>query len=398
MASRDRMLAAMRNEVPDRVPVAPDISTYIPMRHSGCTPRDFWTGTKSGVPHWQAYLDAADYYGLDAWTAPAFGLPLTHEEAPVEWTHHSEVNTQRDSLVTRATVRTPEGDLHQESVCYRGDQAATTQKLIQDLTRDFAKFRYTQPMPRALDLATLETYRQACHERGHAFGVTIPYPGFQMWNVYVQGGVETLAFAEMDTPQILQEWFELDLERGTREMELAVEAMPDYVLFGGSGTITLASPALAAKYALPALKRWSAMAKAADLPTMLHSCGKNHALADMLAADTDVGMLNPLERPPMGDIDLAEVKRTHGHRLGLMGNLHTTDVMLLGSVCDVRRESLKAIRDAGPGGGFILSTGDQCGRDTPDANITEMVSTAREFGAYPLDLARINAEIARLEP
>jgi len=80
-----------------------------------------------------------------------------------------------------------------------------------------------------------------------------------------------------------------------------------------------------------------------------------------------------------------------------MGNLHTTDVMLLGSVGDVRRESLKAIRAAGEGGGFILSTGDQCGRDTPDANLFEIVKTAREFGVYPLDVERIDAEIAALE-
>jgi uroporphyrinogen decarboxylase len=131
---------------------------------------------------------------------------------------------------------------------------------------------------------------------------------------------------------------------------------------------------------------------------MLHSCGRNRVLADLLTAHTEVGMLNPLEPPPMGDIDLAEVKRVHGRRLAFMGNLHTTDVMLLGSVTDVRRESLKAIRDAGEGGGFILSTGDQCGRDTPEANLFEIVRTAREFGAYPLDLDRIRAEIERLEP
>jgi len=37
---------------------------------------------------------------------------------------------------------------------------------------------------------------------------------------------------------------------------------------------------------------------------------------------------------------------------------------------------------AAEGGGFILSTGDQCGRDTPDENIYAMVETAREYGAY----------------
>jgi uroporphyrinogen decarboxylase len=397
LTSRDRLLAAMRNEVPDRVPVAPDISMYVPLRFSGCTRQDFWLSPKTGIPHWQAYLEAADHYGLDAWTAPVFGLPMVHEDSQVEWRHDAHLDPQRDAMVTTATVRTPAGDLHQESVCYRGDQAATTVKLIKDLATDLVKFRYTQPLPKALDRPALDAQREACHRRGQAFGVTVGYPGFHMWSVWVQGGVETLALTEMDQPALLQEWLEWDLARGTREMELALEAKLDFILFGGSGTITMASPALAAKYALPALTKWSAMAKAAGLPTMLHSCGKNRVLADLLAAHTDVGMLNPLEPPPMGDIDLAEVKRVHGHRLALMGNLHTTDVMLLGSVADVRRESLKAIRDAGPEGGFILSTGDQCGRDTPEANLFEVVRTAREFGAYPLDLGRIQAEIERLE-
>jgi len=31
MTSRERFLAAMRNDIPDRVPVAPDISTYMPI-------------------------------------------------------------------------------------------------------------------------------------------------------------------------------------------------------------------------------------------------------------------------------------------------------------------------------------------------------------------------------
>ena len=30
----------------------------------------------------------------------------------------------------------------------------------------------------------------------------------------------------------------------------------------------------------------------------------------------------------------------------------------------------------------LISTGDQCGRDTPDANLTAMVETARTYGKY----------------
>jgi hypothetical protein len=34
------------------------------------------------------------------------------------------------------------------------------------------------------------------------------------------------------------------------------------------------------------------------------------------------------------------------------------------------------------GGRFILSTGDQCGRDTPDENLHALVETARTYGRY----------------
>ena len=382
MTSRERLLVAMRNRVPDRVPVAPDISTYIPTKRTGLP---FWKVLMEGeVPLWKAYLDAADHFGLDAWTAPVMWPPVVYEESRVERQSQRRLQRSRDAMVQTTTVKTPEGELTQEDICFRWDPPTTTVKLIKDLTRDFRKFMHTQPLPKALDSKTLETFRQACLKRNYAFGVTVTYPGFHMWNSYVQGGIEALAYAEMDTPEILQEWFEWDLERGTRLMELLLEARLDYVLFGGSGTITLASPVLAAKYALPALKKWSNMARDAGLPTMIHSCGKNRILADMLIEQTAVGMLNPLEPPPMGDIDLGEIKQRYGHCLAFMGNLHTTDVMLYGSAKLVEQKAVEALRAAGSGGGFVLSTGDQCGRETPEENLFAVIQAAVNYGNYDM--------------
>jgi uroporphyrinogen decarboxylase len=68
--------------------------------------------------------------------------------------------------------------------------------------------------------------------------------------------------------------------------------------------------------------------------------------------------------------------------LALMGNLHTTDVMLRGTPDDVARAACAAIDAAGAGGGFILSTGDQCGRDTPDENLLKLVEVAQTYGRY----------------
>ena len=57
-------------------------------------------------------------------------------------------------------------------------------------------------------------------------------------------------------------------------------------------------------------------------------------------------------------------------------------VMLKGSPREVEEESRKAIEAVGAGGGFILSTGDQCRRDTHDDNILAMVMAAEKFGRY----------------
>ena len=84
----------------------------------------------------------------------------------------------------------------------------------------------------------------------------------------------------------------------------------------------------------------------------------------------------------MGDCDMAEIKRLYGDRLALMGNLHTTQVMLRGTPGAVEQAAREAIAAAAEGGGFILSTGDQCGRDTPDENIFRLVETAQTYGQY----------------
>ncbi|MDI6827509.1 MAG: uroporphyrinogen decarboxylase family protein [Armatimonadota bacterium] len=56
--------------------------------------------------------------------------------------------------------------------------------------------------------------------------------------------------------------------------------------------------------------------------------------------------------------------------------------MLTGSYEEVFDASRRAIEGAKEGGEFILSTGDQCGRDTPFENIFAMIHAAEEFGGY----------------
>jgi len=75
MSSRERFLTAMRGGTPDRVPCTPDFSNMIPCRLTG---KPFWDiYLHNDPPLWQAYLDAADFFGIDGlvlqWST---GLPV----------------------------------------------------------------------------------------------------------------------------------------------------------------------------------------------------------------------------------------------------------------------------------------------------------------------------------
>ena len=84
----------------------------------------------------------------------------------------------------------------------------------------------------------------------------------------------------------------------------------------------------------------------------------------------------------MGDGDLGELKRLYGDKIVLKGNLSTTGVMLNGTPDEVTAAARHCIEAAAEGGRFILSTGDQLGRDTPEENMRAMLEAARTYGQY----------------
>ncbi|MBI2940081.1 MAG: cobalamin-binding protein [Chloroflexi bacterium] len=103
-------------------------------------------------------------------------------------------------------------------------------------------------------------------------------------------------------------------------------------------------------------------------------------------ADTDLTAIECLEAPPGGNVDLAELKAKWGRRFVLKGNVRTIETLLEGTPEMVEEEVRQCIRIAGPGGGFILSTGDQVSSLTPEENIRAYVAAGRQYGRYPLRL------------
>jgi uroporphyrinogen decarboxylase len=391
MTGRERIMTALRNGQPDRVPATPDISIMIPCRLTG---RPFWDIEVNENPSLTfAYINAVKFFGIDGWM---FNGSLDFKLKSAITTENEIIWRDDEKWIVRYVIHTPDGDLIQTQVSPRDNPSTMTEKMVKDFKEDFKKIRHLYSGVVSYDASEYWRQKEAMGEMG-MICVYIAPPGFQNFVVLFNGNLEALTYAYQDYPDLFEELVELYEKHELQRLDMALDAGVESILTGGSGSITMQSPALFRKLTLPALKKITKRCREAGVLCGIHSCGKERYLVEACANETDLDYVNPLEIPPMGDCDLAEIKGKFGHKLALMGNLHTTRVMLHGNVNDVRREALKAILAAGQNGGFVLSTGDQCGRDTAFENIFELVRVAKEFGVYPLDIERIQDEISRLE-
>jgi uroporphyrinogen decarboxylase len=382
MNSKERMLIAMKNGQPDMVPVAPDISNMIPCKLTG---KPFWDiYLYKDPPLWKAYIDAVRYFCFDGWF-PGDGLNVFIDEDISKDIKREEVIVYRsdERIITREYTQNGNGEKEWSplvTVYYRSDPPTTLAASKLDMERPPGQYEIINGIKEEKkDLELLKEVKEYMGDKG-VVGVSVGIPC--LGNPEIPG-----CYSIYDYLDRYEEVKEHMAEAEKRIIErlkkiLSASLRPDFILTGTSGLLIFNTPKIFRDLGLSALQRITKMCKKAGIPSQVHCCGPEQALVEMCAEETDLSSINPLEVPPMGDCNLKEIKKKFGRKLSLMGNLHTTEIMLKGTTKAVEEASKRAIDDAAEGGGFILSTGDQCGRDTPEENIFKMIEVARSYGRY----------------
>lgn len=379
MNSRERLLAVLDGRVPDCVPVAPDFSNMIPCRLTG---KPFWQlYLYNDPPPWEAYITAARHFDVDSLMDGYFPFQWPSDQPePRPWERFI-IGRTADRIITRRScvdgnrrVWEPTVDVY-----YRGDpptRGVDPSKVgMAAVPERFEPLEGVRPADRGL--AGLRRCKELLGSQG-LVGVSI------ISSLIVHSPEEIYdLFDHPDKYERLSEQRTGLVERRFSDlMAMAPANRPDFLCVGGSGTLVFQTEEMFRKYAFPAVKRAIELAAGQGIPTHVHSCGPEKKLVQIMAEETALTVIDPLEVPPMGDCDLADLKHRWGDKIVLKGNLHTTEVMLRGSADDVIAASKQAMDAAAAGGRFILSTGDQCGRDTPDENLRAMVHAARTYGKY----------------
>jgi len=377
MSHRHRLLTVLRGGIPDCVPVAPDFSNMIPARLTG---RPFWDlYLYNDPPIWDAYVDCAKRFDIDSVMDGYFPLRFAGEFDPEQGWDKSIVFRSAERIVTQRSrieggrrVWQPLVDVYYVADPPTMDVPPGRIGLPSEPER-WEPLEGVKPVD--LGPSGLSALMDRMGDQG-LVGV---------WAASTAAlGTEQQIVDYYMNPDRHDEWAARRVEEAEQRFGriMAMQRRPDFICVGGSGSLVYQTVEIFRQLAFPAVKRVIELATAAGLPTQVHSCGPEKELVRILAEQTSLTVIDPLEIPPMGDCVLADLKRQYGDKLTLKGNLHTTNVMLRGTPEDVIAASRRAIDDAAEGGRFILSTGDQCGRDTPDENLRAMVETARSYGRY----------------
>ena len=376
MTSRQRLLKVLAGEIPDCVPVMPDTSNMIPARLTG---KPFWDlYLYNDPPIWEAYIAAAKHFDFDCLMDGYSPLRFPEEvSAEPPWQPFIIQRDQRWITVQHSYVESGKPVWSERVTVYRvADPPVSLRPAKLGLPPQPRRFEPVEGIkPVDAGPEGFKRVKQLLGDQGLVGAFVIGTVAFAS---------EEDVYHYYDNPHRHEQWAAERLQAAERRYRriMAMDVKPDFLCVGGSGTLVFQTLEMFRKVAFPAVKRIIELATADGMPTHVHSCGPERELVKIFAEQTHLTVIDPLERPPMGDCNLAELKRLYGHKIVLKGNLHTTDVLLRGSPADVVAASKQAIDEAAEGGRFILSTGDQCGRDTPDENLRAMVETARTYGRY----------------
>ena len=372
---RQRLKTVLSGGIPDCVPVAPDFSNMIPARLTG---KPFWDlYLYNDPPIWEAYIDCAKHFDIDSLMDGYFPLRFPEEEPPDEgWETYIVQRTPARIVTQRSRMekgtRVWQKGVHVYPVADPPTHWVPPARVgLPEQPERWEPLEGVKPVDRGPE--GLKRVMALMGDQGlvgvdAASTVALSHEDHVM-NYYLN-------------PDQHERWARERVEAAEKRFAriMAMDVRPDFLCVGGSGTLIFQTVEIFRQLAFPAVKRTIELAAEAGIPTHVHSCGPEKELVRIFAEETGLTVIDPLEVPPMGDCDLAELKKRYGAKLTLKGNLHTTRVMLEGTPEQVAEASRKAIDDAAEGGRFILSTGDQCGRDTPDENLRAMVETARSYG------------------
>lgn len=146
---------------------------------------------------------------------------------------------------------------------------------------------------------------------------------------------------------------------------------------------TMINPKYHRELIIPPYKKAIKLLKKAGKFVIFHSDGFTEPYFEGLV---EAGFDGVESLEPLAGMNLKHLKETYGNDLCLIGNIDVSQLLPYGTKEEVVNAVKKCIKDAGEGGGYILSPCGDIINSCKLENIFTMISAAKKFGKYPLKL------------
>lgn len=382
MTPRERMLTAYHNQLPDAVPISPEIWDATTVEVSG-RPWHELLGPFAKETWWKMHLQAFEFFGADAWIVadPIFPTPFgCSVESVSEWIGPDEIETRLIQHSQKGVLRT----IGRSTPTYAGWKIEHPIKRFPEDMVAFEPFFFP-------DISRLETTEitetlagvgekgLVTANMGDLFTSALAY--------IMEGGYTAVIDALFDCPEYCSDLKTRFIGYQTDLAEALCTQTNIQALFVNSGYAAppITSPHLYREWDVPALAAVGEVARKHGIALHVHQHGYVGAIMDCLI-EAGVTIVCPLLAPPQGDVaDLVEFRsRFHG-KIGMKGNIDPFGVLQTGTPQQVEEEVKACLTAGAPGGGFILGTQDSTLPGTPFENLRMLVEAGRKYGRYDAD-------------
>ena len=198
---------------------------------------------------------------------------------------------------------------------------------------------------------------------------------------YLSMGMDTFFMALLDNRPLVEKMLDIYFDWTCKVAERACQMGFDFFFTTDDfafKTGLFFSPTLFEELLVPRYKR---LKSKLTIPWALHSDGNIEPVLNTLL-DLGVVATHPNER---GAIDIRAIKKRYGHRLCVMGNV---DLVTLGNGTPDQTdgEVRNLIRDLAPGGGYIISSGNSLASYLKLDCVMAMSQAIQRYGRYPIEL------------
>lgn len=203
------------------------------------------------------------------------------------------------------------------------------------------------------------------------------------WNlVGLEKFLVDLMTEESTSPALLDRVEEYSTQCGLKMIQLGVDMIWAGDDFGTQNAMIL-SPQLWREHFKPRYERmWKAFRRAnPDIKIAYHSCG---SIVPIIEDYIEIGLdfLNPIQ-PLAAGMDLAQLYKRYGDRLGFFGGVDVQNVLPNGTQEDVRKEVRRVMDAVEHSPRFIIAPAHNIQPDTSVENILAFFDEAIKYGKIP---------------